>query len=114
MATVRVTGHIEANLDTLFTVPAHKKAVLDSVDIDNQSGAQRTVYFRDVFTPSASVGTPSPAATTRERFQTEVANVTTAHIPSTQLEGIQLLGTISCYADATNASLIIIVNYHFE
>ncbi len=56
MATKKVTAHTTAV--ALFSAPKVKKAKITAIDIDNQSGAARTVRLQDIFTPDDSVRKP--------------------------------------------------------
>ncbi len=119
MATARTPALAVANIVTLFTVPAHVKGVLKSVSIDNQGGAQHTIYLRDDFTTDAAVvaltGVADPAAAqTLAKAQWTVGAGLTATIPADQLKGKEFLGTCKCYADGAEPLCIIIIDYDFE
>lgn len=112
MPTARVAAHTTAQ--ALFTTPKHVVGRITGINIDNQSGAARTIRIQDVFTPDASVGVPVPVAQTIERFQITVATVTSVQVPDYVLKDIRMLGAAKAIADAIAATCIIVVNYSFE
>lgn len=112
MATAQCTADIFANAVTLFTCPKIKKARLKSVNIDNQSGASRTVTLEDTFTTDPSAGAVA-AVLAISRRQWTVGTLLTVDIPSTELEGLDILGTLKAYADAASAVCVITVSYDF-
>ncbi len=112
MATSRVTA--SNVVQSLFTTPKHIKGKLSAVNIDNQSGAARTIQIQDVFTPDASAGTPGPLAQTRYRLQVTVPGTASLSFDEKSLKDIECLGAVGALADAVAAACVIVVNYHFS
>jgi hypothetical protein len=113
MATASCTATVIGAAPTLFTCPKVKKAKLKSVNIDNQSAASRTVSLEDTFTPDPSQTSPVPGAQAIIRRQWTVGTLLTVDIPSTELEGLEILGALKAFADATFATCRITVSYEF-
>jgi hypothetical protein len=112
MPTARVTANTTAQ--TLFTTPKHVVGRITAIDIDNQSGASRTIRIQDIFTPDPSVGVSSPSEQTIERFQATVENTKTLSVDEDALKDIRILGVAKAIADGVSTGCVIIVNYHFE
>lgn len=112
MSTARVTANTIAQ--ALWSTPRVKKAKVTLVKVDNQGAALRTVRLQDIFTPDASVGVPSPSAQTTERLQISVGAGLTADVPETELRDVEILGDAKAIANVTDASVVIVVGYHFD
>ncbi|MCL7412618.1 MAG: hypothetical protein M8353_03250 [ANME-2 cluster archaeon] len=112
MATKKTTANTTAQ--TLVSTPAHKKAVVKSLQIDNQSAAVRTVRLQDIFTPDASNGVSSPTEQTIERVYVSVPATTLRVLTEEELVGVECLGTIKAIADAIAATCAITVGYDFK
>ena len=95
MATARVTANTV--VQSLFTTPKHVKGKLTAVNIDNQSGAARTIQIQDVFTTDPSVDATTgvasiAAAQTKYRLQVEVPNGASLSVDKNSLEDISFSG----------------------
>jgi len=99
---------------TLFTVDLAHRGKLSSIIVDNQSGGSRTLVFQDVFTPNASVGTPSPVLQTKIRKQITVGNLLSGSLDELDLEDVDVLGILQVVADAISVACKISVSYHEE
>ena len=111
MATKKVTANTAAV--ALFSAPKVKKAKITAIDIDNQSGAARTVRLQDIFTPDDSVGATG-SEETKERFQATVGSGVSFSADDPSLKDLEVLGDAKAIADAIEATCVIIIKYHFE
>ncbi len=112
MATKKVTAHTTAV--ALFSTPEHSVGKISSINIDNQSGAQRTVRLQDIFTPDASVGQANPTLQTIERFQATVANGLSFSADEASLKDVKCLGDAKAIADDISTDCVVIVGYSIE
>jgi len=113
MATARTTSVI-TTATTLFTTPEHQKGVITGLNVDNQSAVALTLILQDVFTPDASVGQTSPSLQTIARLQISVAAGQSISVDRNSLENINILGIAKMLGSATQATCVIVANYHFE
>lgn len=112
MATKKVTASTTAA--TLVTTPKHKKTVIKSLQIDNQSAALRVIRIQDIFTPDVSNGVASPTEQTIERVYVSIPANTLRVLTKDELEGVMCLGTVKAIADAIAATCAITAGYDFE
>lgn len=112
MPTAKATSHTTAQ--ALFSTPEHVVGKITAINIDNQSGGNRTLRIQDEFTPDPSVGTPSPVPETKERFQITVSAGQSVSVDKNSLENIRILGDCKSIGDDIQALCVIVVNYHFE
>jgi len=118
MATKRVTANTAAQ--TLFTTPRHQKGVIDSIVVANPSGSNRVIRLQDVITTNdatvASTGASYDGAAQDPiyRYQIESTATSTTSISKDELGDTKCLGVAGIVADAIDANVAIIVNYHFE
>ena len=111
MATKKVTAHTTAV--ALFSAPKVKKAKITAIDIDNQSGAARTVRLQDIFTPDDSVG-EAGSEETKERFQATVGSGVSFSADEPSLKDLEVLGDAKAIADSIEDTCVIIVKYHLQ
>ena len=109
MPTARVACHTTAV--ALWSETLHKKGKISAVNIDNGSVDPQTIRIRDVFTPDASIGTPSPSEQTIERLQVTVPAGQSLSVDKNSLEKIEMLGAAYAIGGAIAATCIIIVGY---
>jgi hypothetical protein len=114
MATASCTAVVVGSVATLVTVPTNMKAKLNTITIDNQSTARRTINFRDSFTPDPYDGTASPSGVTPARGQYSLDSGLTSVISCLDLKGREFIGAIQCYADATEPDCVITIDYDLE
>jgi hypothetical protein len=112
MATARVAALIAGA--PLFTVPLHMKAVVEAVNIDNQSAVPVTVQLQDTFTQDVSQANPAPAARIAFPFQATVPAGISFSADELSCKDIELLQAVVAICSANQALCAIIVNYHFE
>ena len=112
MATAICTSNTVAQ--TLVTVDRTHRVKITGITIDNQSAASRTIVFTDVFTPDASVGTPSPGAQTITRKQVTVGTLLTATLEEKDLKDVDVFGVFKGTGDAIQATCVITISYHEE
>ena len=98
----------------MFETPGVAKGKLTSVKIDNQGAAPRTITLQDTFTPDPSVGAPTPASVTIDRFHITIGAGVTTIVSKDELKDVEILGRCEVVANALDAATVIIVGYHFE
>lgn len=99
---------------SIGTVPEHKKGKVKSILVDDPVAGAKTLYFHDVFTPSASNGTASPTAQTKTWFQLTVQGGVPYNFGESDFEGIELFGAIDVSSNVASATSNIAVNLKFE
>lgn len=114
MATVYATANLVAAGQTLITVPAHKKCVLTSMKINNQSGNEVRHTLRDIFTPNASHGTAVPVEQTINRLSVSVVTNAVLDLDELELKDRKFIGALNLLCDLTEATDYITIGYHFE
>lgn len=112
MATATCAANTAAQ--SLFTVDKVHIGKVTGITVDNQSGALRTIQFKDVFTPDPSVGTTSPTQQTIVRKQISVGTLLTATLEGDDLKDVDIIGNLQAVADAISAACVITVSYHEE
>ena len=112
MATNEVTAN--TSVQTIATVPLHKKLVFTDVTIDNQHTAELTIRIQDVFTPDVSNGEASPSEQTIDRLQVTVPAGLTLSYQEDALKDRKCLGVAGAISDITGANCVISCGYHFE
>jgi len=108
MASKIVTANTTAQ--TAFVVPNNKIGRITFIEVDNQHTADITITIQDVFTPTATIGTPSPTETTVNR---KILTVKTGDDISWEDEAksIEILGTCKVLASETSADCSITIGY---
>jgi len=109
--TARVTSNITAQ--NAFVVPYGMIGIIESITVDNQSAALRTINILDSFTPTVSNQVASPAAqnpTLWTGSAVQAANPLRSG-PSELGGGIRILGTCQVTGDAIAATCVITIKY---
>lgn len=98
---------------SLGTVPEHAKGKVMSIQIDDSTAGAKTLYFHDVFTPSASNGVAVPTAVTKTWFQLTLAGGVPYNFSESDMEGIELLGAldVSCNQAAAGSNIAVNLKY---
>ena len=98
----------------LLTEDKTHRGKITGITIDNQSASLITVGFYDLFTPDASVGTPSPTLQTILRKQVSVGTLLTAVLDDKDLKDVDIFGALYAIASASDPLCVITISYHEE
>jgi hypothetical protein len=109
-----IIGTLSTGGATLLTIPTNMKAKVKSMIIDNQSAAAKTVNLRDTVAPDPYDGVSSPTTQYLARGQWTTPKGLTANMDKNDLKGLEFIGTIDVYADATDTACVITINYELE
>ena len=111
MPTSVVTANTTAQ--TAFTVPTNKIGRITFIEVDNRHTADITITIQDTFTPTATVGNPSPSAVTVTRKKLTVRAGTDIAWDD-ETESIEILGTCKVLASVTSTDCDITIGYKLE
>ncbi len=82
--------------------------------VDNTLGAaDRMISLSDTFTPDVSAGVAIPVAITAAAGVKWTATWVITACEQVELEDIEILGNLVCFADAADAGCIITIGYSF-
>ena len=98
--------------NSILTLPKRFKGLMRRLQVRNDSGAQRTLTFNDVFTPDASAGVASPTSQTVWRYGLVIANGSTTTLDGYVYPIFKLLNNWHIVSDVASASII--VSYTIE
>jgi hypothetical protein len=100
--------------NSILTLPARFKGLVRRLRVRNDSGAQRTLNFNDMFTPDASAGAPTPGAQTVERWRMIIANAATETLDGTENPIFKLLNNFRVVTDVASAAIIVTYTIELE
>ena len=96
----------------ILTLPKRFTGLVRRLRVRNDSGAARTITFRDRFTPDASAGVSSPSTQTIDRYGKVIDNATEWELDGAVNPIFKLLGLFRITLDT--ASSAVIVSYEIE
>lgn len=99
---------------SIGTVAEHKKGKIKSIIIDDPVSGAKTLYFYDVFTPSASNGVSSPTAQTKTWLQLTSPGGVTLNYGEGDLAGLELFGALDVSSSVASLTSNIAVNWTQE
>lgn len=112
MATARATANVV--VQPLFNVPLHMKAIIDDINIDNQSGVGITVQLQDTFTQDISQTNNIPTVRNAFPLQATVPANTNYDRDVNSVGAVECIGNVGVICNAIQAACVIVVSYHFE
>ena len=104
-----------AALTTIYALERGNAKIIPSlIMVDNVLGAQDAIIdLQDLFTPSASIGTPAPVATTVNRLSINVSMAACVSLRD-ELKDIEVLGQLQLQIGTADANCIVTVAWGFQ
>ena len=106
---------VAAGLVTIYALQRGNAKIIPSLMmIDNVLGAQDAIIdLQDVFTPSASVGTPAPVLTTVNRLSINVSMAACVSLRD-ELKDVEILGQMQILIGVADANCIVTLAWGFK